>query len=186
MSLLLLENNWDLIRTKVIDKLWVYKFRYMYESCKLDRDDFDGLAEEVLTKAFKNDYNPEESSVCTFATNVLQRKAMTELTFYHREKRVGGVVSESLDRYVDGSDGVTLGEILPAKEVPEIDVLAQRYLDSLTKKQRQIAELMMQGCNDKDIKTILGMSNEQYRVAILNMKNDKKITPLKILKERMG
>ena len=95
-------------------------------------------------------------------------------------------MNDSLDRYVDENGDVTLGEILSAKETPDLDILAQRYLDSLTKKQRQIAELMMQGCTDRDIKTMLGMSNEQFGVVVMNMKKSKKIAPLKTLKERMG
>lgn len=186
MSLALLEVNYAKVKTKVIDKLWKYKFKYMYESCGLDKDDFESLADEVLTKAFKDGYNPKEASVCTHATNVLQRKAKTELTFYNRKKRGGGTTTESLDRFIDGSNEVTLGEILPAKETSEVDLLVQRYLDSLTKKQRQIAELMMQGCSDRDIRVILGMSNEQYRVAVMNMKKGEKLSPLKTLKERMG
>ena len=44
---------------------------------------------------------------------------------------------------------------------------------------------MMEGYTDKDIKTALRMSTEQYKVIVMNMKKDEKITPLKILKERM-
>ena len=33
---------------------------------------------------------------------------------------------------------------------------------------------------------MLGMSNEQFGVVVMNMKKSKKIAPLKTLKERMG
>ena len=184
MSLELLENNWDEIYKKVVNPAW-FKFKYIYESCKLNKDDFDSLAGIILIKSFKNDYNPEKSNMFTYAANVLQRKAKSEITFYRRKKRGGGVPEMSLDKFVDESDDTTLGEMIPVEEKHDIDILVQRYLDSLTKKQRQIAELMMQGYSDRDIKAILKMSNEQYVVAVMSMKKDEKIAPLKVLKERM-
>jgi hypothetical protein len=86
---------------------------------------------------------------------------------------------------VNENSGIELGEIIAIKETPEIDILVQRYLDSLTKKQRQAANLMMQGYKDKDIKKLLRMTNEQYGVILISMKKDNIITPLKTLKERM-
>ena len=132
-------------------------------------------------------YDPQKNkNFHRYLVDSLHRKFKTQLTRINRKKRGGGVMNDSLDRYVDENGDVTLGEILSAKETPDLDILAQRYLDSLTKKQRQIAELMMQGCTDRDIKTMLGMSNEQFGVVVMNMKKSKKIAPLKTLKERMG
>ena len=79
MSLILLEKNWKEINARVIEPLWYKKFKYMYTSSKLDKDDFISLAHYELTKAFKEDYDKEQSNIFTYATNVLQRKAKTEL-----------------------------------------------------------------------------------------------------------
>lgn len=151
-----------------------------------DYDDFYSIAGTCLWYCEEH-YDPKKNkSFHKYLVDSLHRKFKTQLTKLNRKKRGGGIADVSLDKFVDENDDVTLGETLAAKEVPDIDILAQRYLDSLTKKQRQIAELMMQGCNDRDIKVILKMSNEQYGIAIMNMKKDEKTAPLKTLKERMG
>lgn len=151
-----------------------------------EHDDFYSIAGTTVWYCEKH-YDPQKNkSFHRYLVDSLHRKFKTQLTKINRKKRGGGVMNDSLDRYVDENGDVTLGEILSAKETPDLDILAQQYLDSLTKKQRQIAELMMQGCTDRDIKTMLGMSNEQFGVVVMNMKKSKKIAPLKTLKERMG
>lgn len=181
----ILEQNWTDIQARVINPLWDYKFKSMYLSAKLDKDDFESLAHEELTKAFDS-YNPDDSSVTTYAFNILSKKCLTELrNCTKRDKRKALHVATSLNAPTGKENDMELGEIIAIKETPEIDLLVQRYLDSLTKKQRQVANLMMQGYKDKDIKKLLRMTNEQYGVILISMKKDSKITPLKTLKERM-
>ena len=181
----ILEENWTDIQKRVLEPLWTYKFKKMYLSAKLDRDDFNSLAHEELTKAFEN-YDSNESAVITYAYNIIFKKPLTELrNCTKRSRRKALYVATSLNAPVNENSGIELGEIIAIKETPEIDILVQRYLDSLTKKQRQVANLMMQGYKDKDIKKLLRMTNEQYGVILISMKKDSKITPLKTLKERM-
>ena len=47
----LLKNNWTKIKRKIILPLWFSKYKPMYESLKLDYDDFESMAGEELTKA---------------------------------------------------------------------------------------------------------------------------------------
>lgn len=166
----------------LVDKILSTKYGWLPQK---EHDDFYSIAGTTVWYCEKH-YDPKKNkNFHRYLVDSLHRKFKTQLTKINRKKRGGGVVNDSLDRYVDENGDVTLGEILSAKETPDLDILAQRYLDSLTKKQRQIAELMMQGCTDRDIKTMLGMSNEQFGVIVMNMKKSEKIAPLKTLKERM-
>lgn len=168
MSLSLLENNWNQIKTRVVDKLWLYRFKGMYESCKLDKDDFDSLAHIVLTKAFKEDYNKESSNVFTYATNVLNRKAKTELTYYHRKKRVGDIEAESISKFTDEETQTTLEDLLLDKEQgfedaenSQIYKEVFRYLKN--SKEKEIISLSIQGYDDENIAQKIGVTTERIR-----------------------
>lgn len=150
-----------------------------------DYDDFYSIAGTTLWYCEEHyDKNRNKNFRCYFIDS-LHRKFKTQLTKLNRKKRGGGVSEMSLDKFIDDTDDTTLGEMFAVKELPDIDILVQRYLDSLTVKQRQIAELMMKGYKKSDIKKMLNMPNEQYEVAVLNMKKDDKLEPLKRLRERM-
>lgn len=159
--LTLLETNWEQIKIKVIDKLWYGKFKYMYESCKLDKDDFDSLANLVLTRAFKN-YNARESNVFTYAYNVLQRKAKSELTYYHRQRREGFIYAESIQAYVNEDGDFTLEGLVVDNKANassfDTDIVEKEMLKLIkTKKDKQIIKLSMAGYKDVDITNMLNV-----------------------------
>lgn len=159
--LALLEANWEQIKTKVVDKLWYGKFKYMYESCKLDKDDFDSLANLVLTRAFKN-YNARESNVFTYAYNVLQRKAKSELTYYHRQRREGFIYAESIQAHVNEDGDFTLEGLVVDNKASassfDTDIVEKEMLKLIkTKKDKQIIKLSMAGYKDADITNMLNV-----------------------------
>ena len=87
IELISLEENWDSIKNRVIIPLWNSKFKSMYESIKLDYDDFESLAGIELAKAIKT-FNSKKSNLLTFATGVVTKKAYTELrNCTQRDKR---------------------------------------------------------------------------------------------------
>ena len=182
MSIFLLENNWEQIKIRVIDKLWFCKFKGMYEACKLDKDDFDSLANIVLTKAFKDGYNEKSSGIFTYATNVLDRKAKTELTHYHREKRGGGTLTLSMQQMVDEENDIEIEDTIEAVQEDEISHLTQRYIDSLSKMQNKVAELIMDGYDNYSIKKILGLSDNKFKMIMQRMRAKEKIEPLEKLR----
>lgn len=181
----LLEEEWTNIQKKVVEPLWK-KYQFMYESLKLDFDDFESLVGVELTKAIRN-FDSTKSNIYTFATNVIDRKAKSELRNYGTsQKRSGFYKAVSIDATI-GEDGeTTLVDMLIAVEEDDISVLTQRYLDSLTNKQRQVAELFMQGCNEQDVKAILGLSNDKYKLIVMNMCDSRKLAPLKKLRVMKG
>ena len=181
MILVILEENWKDIQKKVILPLWNRKFKKMYESVKLDYDDFESLAGFELTKAIKT-FNPQKSNLLTYATNILQRKAKTELTFYHRIRRDGNSKTESINRITDEESKITIENMLVSEQEHELNYLAQRYINSLTKTQRKIAELIIEGYDVNIIKKMLGFSDDKFKMIIQRMRSEEKTEPLNKLR----
>lgn len=183
----ILEENWDDITAKVLKPLWNTKFKSMYESLKLDYSDFESMSGLELTKAFRN-FQSDKSGIYTFATTVITRKAKSELrNFGSRNGKKTLSEAVSLESTVCGGSDMTIGDTIATQETDkdEIGELTQRYLDSLTKTQREVALLFMEGFKEKKIKKMLGLSNDRYKLIIMNMKKSDKLMPLKVLKERM-
>ena len=168
---------------KLVDR--IIKKRYGWIPQK-DYDDFYSVAGQALWYCEEHFDITKGKNFEKYLIDSCYRKIKTQITRMNRKKRNNGEPDVSMEKLIDAESETTFGDMIAAKEVEDLDPLAQRYLDSLTPKQRQVAELMMQGCSDKDIRAMLDMSKEQYKIAIMNMKKDKKITPLKTLKERMG
>lgn len=166
----------------MVDHIIKKKFGWLPQK---DYDDFYSMAGQTLWYCEEHFDKNKQGDFYKYLTDSLYRKAKTQITWNNRKKRRGDVPDVSIYTLIDNENDITIGDTLAQKEDNDIDVLVERYLDSLTKKQRQVAELMMQGCSDKDIKSMLGISNEQYGVIVMNMKKPEKTTPLKTLKERM-
>lgn len=181
----LLEKEWANIQKKVVEPLWK-KYQFMYESLKLDYDDFESLVGFELTKAIDK-FDSTKSNLYTFATNVIDRKAKSELRNYGTsQKRSGFCKAISIEATITEDGETTLINVLEAKEDEDVSALTQRYLDSLTKMQRKVAELFMQGCNEQDVKAMLGLSNDRYKLIIMNMCESRKLAPLRKVKEMRG
>lgn len=175
MSLTILEQNWKEINTKVLEPLWNKKFGYMYTSSKLDKDDFVSLAHEELTKAFK-DYDTSQSNVFTYATNIMLRKAKTELTHYHRKKRVGDIEAESISKLTDEEAQTSLENLLVDTknefEEFESDIMLNEILQSLKNdKERKIISLSVQGVDDKSIAQKVGITTKEISQLRERLKN---------------
>ena len=165
MSLKLLEENWGSIKNKVIKPLWKYKFCNLYQSVKLDENDFESLAGEALTKAFKN-YKANESNIFTYATMVITKKAQTEIRDRKREKRQAEIISESLEQklYEDGE--ASIGEMTECKDVCdatesiEIEAALIEINRHLRYKEQEVVKLSLKGYSDKDIIKMLNLDKD--------------------------
>lgn len=180
---ILLENNWNTIEKRVILPLWKGKYESMYSSLKLDYDDFVSMSGYELSKSISS-YDDKKSNLYTFVTNVIKRKANTELRDYgSRDKRKALAIADSLNACVDSDDERYID--IPCKEQEEISPLVQRYIDSLSKKQRRIAELIMEGYDNTSIKSMLGLSSTQFGLMYERMKSNEKTDILNVLKEKV-
>lgn len=150
-----LEENWDRIKKKVILPLWNGSFRSMYESIKLDYDDFESLAGIELSKAMKA-FDPEKSNLFTYATRVITQKAKTELRdCTQRDKRKALHVSESIESLNEQKDVSSLAiEGLITTLESSKDILSDKmvaYLNRLSKLQKQVLFAMAGGYSDDEI-----------------------------------
>lgn len=160
MSLELLEKNWIEIVKRVVEPLWKYNFQKMYEAVKLDKDDFESLAGEELTKAFQT-YNPSTSNVYTYARHVLIKKAKTELRDRRRDKRRAEVMAESIYEKLNDESNSIVEDMIESNEtgdssyLMEIQLAEKEIYRLLKAKEKQIIRLSIAGFKDKDIATKL-------------------------------
>lgn len=178
----MLESNWNQIRNKVIIPLWNGKFKSMYESVKLDYNDFESLAGFELTKSMKT-YDPEKSNLFTYATNVITQKAKTELrNCTQRDKRKTLYVSESLEFLVEqgGDSAVAVSEYFEISESPK-DILSDKmtaYLGRLSKLQKQVLFAMAEGYSNDEIKAGLNITSKELADACEALKSYRNVSLL--------
>lgn len=173
--MVLLEKNWDKIKIKVILPLWNRRFRSMFESVKLDYDDFESLAGIELTKAMKT-FDPEKSNIYTYATRVITMKAQTELRdCTQRDRRKSLYISESIEALVEETN-----EPIIAVEPPS-DMLSDKmitYLNRLSKLQKQILFAVSEGYSSDEIKKAFGLSSKELSDAYASIKSYRNISIL--------
>ena len=153
-----LEENWHKIRKKVIIPLWNRKFKSMYENAKMDFDDFESLVAIELTKAMKT-FNPEKSNLFTYATNVINKKATTELrNCTRRDIRKASHVSHSVDA-MDKS----IIENIPCPEAEEKSELSElrvgNFVNSLNNNQLRVLILNLLEFDVVDMPHMLNISS---------------------------
>ena len=175
----MLEKNWHKIKDRVISPLWHGKFKSMYESAKLDYDDFESLAGYELSKAMLN-FNPDKSNIFTYATEVITKKAMTELrNCTHRDKRRVLHIAESVDALdEDGSKKII--DTIADLDAPE-DVLSEKmrlYLSKLSKLQRDILFAMSEGYTNDEIIKRFGITEKERTEALSAIKSYRNVSIL--------
>lgn len=161
-----------------------------------DPTDFYSLANEVFFDVMRRYDN--ESSFDIFLYSCLDRKIKTEITRRNRDKRTqyardkdGRKIRDEQGRpvvikllYLDapvGEDGATFGELIPIKEKeenPYTDIIL-RYMEKLSKKQRQIAEYLEVGYHPSEIRREMGISEDRYRMLFADMCSESKTRQLK-------
>lgn len=182
MSMHILEKNWSEIVNRVVNPLWKNKFCGMYESCKLDYDDFLSLAGYELTKGVAS-FDPNKSNIFTFATNLIARKASTELRNYgSRDKRRALTTATSLNVPVaEGEDTELIDTIMCSVGASESDGSDKRigeYLQELSNRQLRILVLSLLNYDKQNIKSVLGISSAKLNDDIKYMSNGQTLRPL--------
>lgn len=176
---MLLEANWQKIKERVILPLWHGKFKSMYESAKLDYDDFESLAGLEVSKAIKK-FNPEKSNLFTYATQVISKKALTELrNCTHRDKRRALYVADSLDLSIgDHCNYTTRAETLlhiddkdkeNSSELSELRVSS--FINSLNNNQLRVLILSLLDFDTTDMPTMLNISSQTASQIIRSLKD---------------
>ena len=174
----MLEKNWQKIKDKVIIPLWHRKFKSMYESAKLDYDDFESLAGFELSKALIS-FDSDKSNIFTYATEVITKKAMTELRdCTRRDKRRVLHMAESVDA-LDSTVGEKMFYNID-QEVTE-DALSEKmklYLSRLSTLQKDILYAMSEGYTNEEIIIRLRITDKQRTEALSAIKSYRNVSIL--------
>ena len=178
----LLEQNWQKIKERVITPLWHRRFKSMYESVKLDYDDFESLAGVELSKAIQS-YDPDKSNIFTFATGVIVKKATTELRdCTQRDKRKALHVAESI--YSVNEDGSSILDIIEGDafncKSPK-DGFSDKmitYLKRLSRLQRNVLFALANGYSNDEIMKRLGISAKELSDAHATLKAYRNVSVL--------
>lgn len=154
-----------------------------------DHDDFYSKANMELWKATEIFDDSKGVPFEAYLLSCLKRKFMTEMTGLNREKRKADRLSTSLDAPIREDEGVTLADSLASDYSVENVVLdevctlkdenIQNYLYALSPKQKQIAELIMNGYEPFEIKENLKITDKQYNDHLKDMRTFEKIMVLK-------
>ena len=134
-----------------------------------DMDDFYSLANEVFVDVMRR--YEGTGSFDRFLYSCLSARVKTEITRRNRKKRRADRLSVSLDTPV-GEGELTVGDMIPSDFDIEQAVFGDRdpcysgrleeYFHSLSRIQRQIMELRMDGVPVPEIKRKLKLSKRQY------------------------
>ena len=170
----LLEKNWNKIVHKVINPLWKNEFNSMYINSKLDYDDFLSLAGYELSKAISS-FDSDKSNFYTFCTNIIKRKAKTELRDYNeRDKRKTLNVASSLD--------IPEALNIPDKISCETNELSQyrikEFVNNISNLQLRILILKLLGFPETEIREIIDTKKERFNDAIKALKSEETLRVL--------
>lgn len=169
------EREWKNIENRVVLPLWHAGYKSMYESLKLDYDDFVSLAGYELTKAISS-FDDSKSNLYTFAANVIKRKANTELRDYgSRDKRKTLSGARSLNVSTDDNDDEKIDDI-PSKAEEPNNLLSEKrvgeYLKNLSNRQLRIVVLRLLDFDVSDVRSILGMTRKEVNDAFKGLKSN--------------
>lgn len=172
---LLLERNWEIIENRVILPLWKKQYETMYTSLKLDYDDFLSMAGYELSKAISS-YDNQKSNICTFATNVIKRKANTELRDYgSRDKRKTLSVADSLNTCVDYGDVRNVDIPFEEQQKENSQISEKRvgeFLIKLSNQQLRILILKLLDFDLKDVPFILNITKRSVNDSVKGLKSN--------------
>lgn len=150
---------------RVVDRI-LLKFGGLYNK---DRDDFYSLANEVFVDAMgKYDgVQPFDG----FLYSCLKYKVLSEITRRNREKRKADRVAVSLDTPVGDGEAYTLGDLIAGSYDIESDIFGgvdamayklERYLARLSRRQKEVLELLSYCYKAAEIQRMLHITQGQY------------------------
>lgn len=138
-----------------------------------DKDDFYSLANEVFVIVMRK-YDKEQPFE-NFLFSCLQKKIKAEMTRRNRYKRKTDRISISIDMPVSKNGDTVVADILVSdfdleqeifKKCSSENTKIETYLERLTKRQRSVAELLMDSYTADEIRQILHMSKKEYADAM--------------------
>lgn len=150
---------------RTVDRI-LAKFGGLYQK---DRDDFYSLANEVFADAI-NRYDGIQP-FDGFLYVSLCNKVKSEISRRNREKRKADRLAVSLDAPIGDEDGCALEELLSDSfdlekevfgEINSLTAKLERYMETLSKRQKRVLELLSYCYQAAEIQEMLHMTKKQY------------------------
>lgn len=150
-----------------------------------DMDDFYSLANEVFVDALRRYDNSQ--SFDGFLYSCLSNRIKSEMTRRNRIKRQADRIAVSIDAPIGGEDGCALEELITdsldiEKELfGEINALAcklERYLEKLSKRQKEVLKLLSYCYRSAEIQKMLEITQKEYSDALDGIRSYENIKTL--------
>ena len=172
-------NNKEL--EKVVNHMLMKHFGWLPQK---DYDDFYSIASQVLWNCEMKYQENQNDNFEAYFKFCLLNKIKQRVTYSNRNKRINMGVDESGNKMIihdyslestpnESFGTYTLEEILPSYLSTDSMIFESgkykygvkytKYLDSLSKLQRDVLELLVDGYSSKEIKEILNITNKQYK-----------------------
>lgn len=152
---------------KIVDKIIARRFPWLPQ---MYHDDFYSIAGEVLWSCNVQFDDSKGAQFETYLINCLVNKFKTRITYMNRKRRNNGSSEVSLEKVIDDENGTTVGEMIADKPPVEISDTTQQYLNNLTRLQRRVAEMIMEGFDTLSIKKELHLSDRRFRSVFQRIK----------------
>ena len=132
-------------------------------------DEFFSIANLELYKAVEK-YEPDNqwgASFKTYLSGILLKKFQTEITSRTRKKRFNGIPLVSLDEEMNGLDDISMIDMIAGNDNVENQVIGEisdnvnAYLESLSPKQRMLADYIMDGYSIGEATELMNLSKSE-------------------------
>lgn len=150
-----------------------------------DYDEFYSEANNTIIGVIKMYDNSKGGNFEGFLISCLSRKFKTLMTRRNRNKRFADRICSSLDAPIGDENGTTLAEVIPAPFYLENELneeigissggKMEKYLDQLSKKQKDIAIHLSEGYKPPEIRDLLHITEKEYSDCMMAIKSYKNI-----------
>ena len=163
---------------RMVDRI-LTKFGGLYEK---DRDDFYSLANEVFADVLRR-YNGTQP-FDGFLYACLLNKIKSEMSRRNRTKRTADRLVVSLDAPVGDESGTAFGDLLADSydleseifgEINSVTVKLERYLVTLSKRQKMVLNMLAYCYQAAEIQKLLHMSKREYADDLESIRSYEKI-----------
>lgn len=160
---------------KLVDKILFSMGRGNQSDC----DDFYSIANYECWRAIES-YEPNNKYGAKFETYlsvILKRKFNTEFANRKRIKRGGNYEIISLEENIKGLDNISVLDTLASEEDLESEITSNsytkinEYYNSLSKKEKQIADYIMNGYTIKEICEVLNIKKKDIENKLKSMRS---------------
>lgn len=177
----LLNENLEELLQKAINPMWAL-FKQRYETAGLEKGDFVNTAFLALKKELPK-YDPEKSSICTFATVVLRKRMTDHLRDnFNTDKTRANFCCVSLNTPVSANSETEKKDLLVGSSgfIPISDKnTIKRFMHTLSNQQKEILLLKIIGLDPKEIQYVMDMPKKEYQDNMEKIQNPRRSSILR-------